>query len=89
MGCRRFCSCRFHRVVRHFGLVVDFAELKTASERAVAAIKRDAGNAGLEFKYYPVLSIGTERCRDIIRKRLEQVWNGGPIYIRGIYQFKA
>ncbi len=49
-----------------FGSLIEFKDLEMAQQPQIAAAKDAAARVGLEFKYYPVLHIGTERCRDVI-----------------------
>jgi uncharacterized FAD-dependent dehydrogenase len=63
-------------IATHLGLPNEFREMEVASESAVRRIEKIADEAGLEFKYYPVLQIGTERCSSLIshlRDRLQEL----------------
>lgn len=63
-------------VAQYLGLLSEFNHMEVAGEDEIQAIQKVAGSAGLEFKYYPVLQIGTEKCRDLIvglRERLRKL----------------
>jgi len=63
-------------ISEYFGLLSEFDQMQVASDNEIEAIAKAANRAGLEFKYYPVLQIGTEECRDLIiglRTRLEEL----------------
>lgn len=44
---------------------------------AVATLADEARSVGLAFKHYPVLHIGTDRCRDVILRLCELLADGG------------
>jgi len=65
-----------HSIAKYLGVWNEFREMEVASESTVRRIERIADGVGLEFKYYPVLQIGTERCSLLIshiRDRLRRL----------------
>jgi uncharacterized protein len=53
-------------IAEYLGLLPEYQRLEVAGKDQIEAAKAIAARAGLDFKYYPVLSIGTERSRDLI-----------------------
>jgi hypothetical protein len=67
-------------ILATFEAVLDEGPLRVPGEDQVAEAKARAEVAGLEFKYYPVLHVGTERCGAVIR-RLEAALRCGGVEI--------
>jgi uncharacterized protein len=64
-------------IAAYFGLLPEFERLVSVGDGQIAEAKRVAAGVGLDFKYYPVLSIGTERCRAVITELREKLRQAG------------
>lgn len=73
------------RLLASLGLVLGSldqdARLVEGSREAIATAQQRANSAGLAFKHYPVLHIGTDRCSGVIR-RLRAALDGRGVEIR-------